>query len=66
MVYTANNEETWDMVVYNTVGDEFQMDTILHDNSYYYSDVVLFEGGEVLNVQSQVVVDASIIKAPWG
>lgn len=66
MVYTANNEETWDMVAYNAVGDEFQMDTILRDNSYDYSDVVLFDGGEILNVQSQVVVDASIIKAPWG
>jgi hypothetical protein len=66
MKYTANNEESWDMVAFNVVGDEFQMDTILHDNRYYYSDLVLFEGGESLDVQSQVVVDSSVIKAPWG
>lgn len=63
----ASNGMTWDMVAYLSGLDEFSMMTIMenHENSYAYSDVVTFDGGESVIVTSAPLVDSSTIKAPW-
>ena len=65
MTMTATSGMTWDVIAYQQTGDEFQMDGIMSANSFAFSDVVTFEGGEVIAIPSVVVVDSQTIAAPW-
>lgn len=65
MKYQCSNGTTWDMAAFATVNDEFSMDEIIQENTYYYSDVITFEGGEVLEIPEIAAVSASTIAAPW-
>lgn len=65
MVITATNESTWDIIAVQAGLTEFAMDDIMSENSYAYSDVITFEGGEQIQVTSNPVVQNQIIAAPW-
>ena len=55
---------TWDVIAFDAYGDEFMMDFILQQNPEF-SDVVIFEGGEKINVPARGIVAASTIAPPW-
>ncbi|MBQ9395778.1 MAG: tail protein X [Proteobacteria bacterium] len=61
----AANGDTWDSIAYRYTGDEFQCDAIREANSYAYSDVVIFTGGEQVVIPDAAVVEPTIIRAPW-
>lgn len=61
----ATNGMTWDVIAYQQIGDEFQMDNIMAANAFELSDVVTFDGGEAITVPSVAVVDSQTIAAPW-
>lgn len=65
MIITANKGTTWDYITFQAGLNEFSMDSVMRENSYYYSDVVLFEGGEEIGVSDQPVIENSVIRAPW-
>lgn len=65
MEYKCNNGTTWDMISFDAFDNEFLMDEIIKDNSYYYRDVVTFEGGEIIKINAQKAVKSSTIKTPW-
>lgn len=53
MKYTASLGDTWDTVAYKVCGDEFECDALLRANRQY-SDVLVFEGGELLIIPSDI------------
>ncbi len=65
MKVIASKDSTWDMLAYNAGYSEFQMDVIMSENSFEYSDVVTFDGGEVVSISSVNIVDEATLKAPW-
>lgn len=66
MKYTAVHGDTWDSIAYKTYGDEFLCDEICKSNAREYEDVVMFDGGEVVEVPETLSPKTEIIKAPWG
>lgn len=65
MVITATNESTWDIIAVQAGLTEFAMTDIMTDNSYAYSDVITFDGGEQIQITTNPVVQNQIIAAPW-
>lgn len=62
----ASNGTTWDMIAYEAGVSEFSMDLLIQKNSYSFSDVVAFEGGEVVNIDVEsMAVEEKTIKTPW-
>lgn len=55
---------TWDVIAFDAYGDEFMLDFLLQQNPEL-SDVVIFEGGEKINVPARGIVAASTIAPPW-
>lgn len=53
MKYTASFGDTWDTVAYKVCGDEFECDALRRANRPY-SDVLVFDGGELLIIPSDV------------
>ena len=53
MKYTANLGDTWDTVAYKVCGDEFECDALRRANRPY-SDVLVFDGGELLIIPSDI------------
>lgn len=62
----VSNGTTWDMIAYMNGLDEFSMNTIMEANSYSYSDVLTFDGGEEVVINAAPLIESSTIKAPWG
>lgn len=66
MEIVASNGTTWDMISYEAGLSEFSMDLLIQQNSYLYSDIVAFDGGEVVKVDVEsMAVEEKTIKAPW-
>ena len=78
MKYIAKEGDTWDSIAYRAYNDEFLFPAILEANRQF-SDVVLFTGGEVVEVPATVTTterivstpfdtttSTAIISAPWG
>lgn len=65
MKYTAVNGDTWDSIAFKTYDDEFMCDEIRAANSRNYSDVLIFDGGEIIEVPEFLSPKQEIIKAPW-
>lgn len=61
----AANGDTWDSIAYKYLGDEFQCDLVMEANARHYSDVLVFDGGERLQIPDEIVSVSNIIKAPW-
>lgn len=53
MKYTASFGDTWDTVAYKVCGDEFECDALRRANRPY-SDVLVFDGGELLVIPSDI------------
>ncbi len=53
MKYTASFGDTWDTVAYKVCGDEFECDALRRANRPY-SDVLVFDGGELLIIPSDI------------
>lgn len=53
MKYTASFGDTWDTVAYKVCGDEFECDALRRANRPY-SDVLAFDGGELLIIPSDI------------
>lgn len=53
MKYTASLGDTWDTVAYKVCGDEFECDALRRANRPY-SDVLVFDGGEMLIIPSDI------------
>lgn len=65
MQYRTHNGQTWDYVAYQTTGEEMAMDAIILSNDYYYSDVITFDDGDILNIPDVVIQDVAVIPSPW-
>ncbi|MBQ9241647.1 MAG: tail protein X [Proteobacteria bacterium] len=65
MKYTAVHGDTWDSIAYKTYGDEFLCDEICKANARQYEGVVMFDGGEIVEVPESLSPKTEIIKAPW-
>lgn len=46
---TAKQGQTWDMISYIAYGNEFYVKELMLANPQYH-DIVIFEGGEVLEI----------------
>lgn len=64
-IFIASHGDTWDSVAYKTTGNEFLCDIIRQANSSLFSDVVIFEGGERLNIPESIQAEIKTIKTPW-
>ena len=53
MKYTASFGDTWDTIAYKVCGDEFESDALRRENRPY-SDVLIFDGGELLIIPSDI------------
>ena len=53
MKYTASLGDTWDTVAHKVCGDEFECDALRRANRPY-SDVLVFDGGELLIIPSDI------------
>lgn len=65
MIIEASNGLTWDKIAYDFIGNEFYLDSVIQLNSYLYSDVLAFEGGENINIPESLATEPVIISAPW-
>ena len=78
MNYIAKEGDSWDSIAYRAYKDEFLFHAILEVNRQF-SDVVLFDGGEQIEVPDRVTTtekivatpfdtttSTAIISAPWG
>ena len=65
MTYTAANGDTWDSIAFKFYGDEFLFLKLHAANERKYPDVVMFEGGEVVDIPDNLTVQTKVYKAPW-
>lgn len=61
--YIAKQGDTWDLISYNVYGSEYYVTELILAN-YDYTDVVIFDGGEVLQIPVLSTNDTSTL-APW-
>lgn len=76
MKYIASTNETWDSIAYKAFKNEFLFTDILEANRQY-NDVLIFDGGEEIEIPERVVTsnnilinpfqtqESMIIRAPW-
>jgi nucleoid-associated protein YgaU len=64
MIYIAKEGDTWDSIAYRAYKDEFLFPAILEANRQF-SDVVLFTGGEQIQVPDRVVSTEKIVATPF-
>lgn len=77
MKYTCTQGDCWDGISYKVFQNEMIYPQLLEINREF-SDVICFNGGEVLEIPDQMIVDElfitkpyqrnaiSIISTPWG
>lgn len=65
MKYVCSRGETWDVPAFKQYGSELMCDYIRSRNDYLFNDVVAFDGGEVIDVPEQGIVEAATIAPPW-
>jgi phage tail protein X len=63
--YIATKGDTWDSIAYKVYGDEFFCDTVCAANSRKHEGVIVFEGGEQIDLPEVVSTQLNVIKAPW-
>lgn len=64
MKYTCAQGDTWDSIAFKAYGDEFLFTQIM-DANRYFSDYVMFNGGEVVEIPDQVVIENTLFSTPW-
>ena len=63
--YIASNGDTWDSIAFKVYGDEFMCDELCMANARSYSSILMFHGGEEVNIPEIVSTALTVIKAPW-
>lgn len=63
--YIATNGDTWDSIAFKVYGDEFMCDQLCAANSRKHEGVLMFDGGEQIDVPEVVTAQLNVIKAPW-
>ena len=63
--YIAVKGDTWDSIAFKVYGDEFFSDRLCEANSRKYEGVIVFEGGEQIDLPEVVSTQLNVIKAPW-
>lgn len=63
--YIATNGDTWDSIAFKVYGDEFMCDQICAANRRRHEGVLMFEGGEQIDLPETVTAQLNVIKAPW-
>lgn len=64
MKYVAVQGDTWDSIAYKAFGDEFMFPQIMDANRDYY-DVVIFEGGESIDIPDKIVTENKLVASPF-
>jgi nucleoid-associated protein YgaU len=64
MQYIAKAGDTWDLIAFNFYGNEMKSTDIMEVNPRL-TDIVIFEGGEVLNLPENVETADNSTLAPW-
>jgi hypothetical protein len=64
MKYTCAQGETWDSIAYQAFKDEMMFPTIM-DANRKYNDVVIFDGGEVIEIPDSVITDSIFVTTPF-
>lgn len=64
MTYITTNGDTWDSISYKCYGSEFLYQQIM-DINRQFSDVVIFEGGEEIQVPDNIFMENVIIPSAW-
>ena len=62
--YIARNGETWDEISFEVYSDSFLYARIMEANPAY-SDVVTFDGGEVLQIPVNIETPETIVTTPF-
>jgi len=62
-IYHPNRGETWDIVAYREMGNEYYMQDLMDANPKYHG-IAIFEGTETLNIP-HVDDGDSEYQAPW-
>ena len=62
--YTAKAGETWDLIAFNLYGNEMKASEIIAENPRL-TKIIIFEGGEVLNLPENVETADTSTLAPW-
>ena len=62
--YKAKTGETWDLIAYRLYGNEMAATDIIALNPRL-TDVIIFEGGEKLNLPEKVETTDTSTLAPW-
>lgn len=63
--YIAVRGDTWDSIAFKVYGDEFFCDMLCAANSRTLEGVIMFEGGEAVEVPEVASSQLNAIKAPW-
>jgi hypothetical protein len=64
MKYTASSGDSWDSISWKSFDDEWVFPQLM-ENNRKFSDVLIFEGGESVEIPDQVYVENAIISSPW-
>ena len=62
--YIAVNGDTWDSISYRFYNSEF-LYSALFDANRNYADIIVFNGGEIVNIPDNVEINNQIIPTPW-
>ena len=63
--YTASQGDTWSDIAYRYYGDGMAFTPIIRANRAY-SDVLTFDGGELIHVPVQTAEPLMTVIEPWG
>lgn len=64
MKFTCAQGQTWDSICYQAFKNEMLFPEIIEANPQY-SDVVIFDGGEVIDLPENIVIDNMFITKPF-
>lgn len=64
MKYVCTQGDTFDTIAYKAYSDEFLFPQIMEANRNY-SDMVIFDGGEIIEIPDRVVIENTIVSTPW-
>lgn len=62
--YTAKTGDMWDLIAFNLYGDEKKSTELMAANPRL-TDIIMFDGGEVLNIPETIETADNSTLAPW-
>ena len=62
--YTAKAGEMWDLLAYNLYGSEMRASDLMAANPQL-TDIIIFEGDEILNIPEDIETADNSTLAPW-